>query len=160
MSDLVIDEPRASRPSRERFARAVQIVLGVVFLIAGIGKASDPSELTRVLEFDHVPESFRGAVLLLVVGAEIVLGQSLILGWGGRRILWATTTLLAVYIVQIVALLSSVHAPRCSCLQLVEAYQSARTSHISGLVRNALMFVALCFLLRRRKFVDGSAPTA
>lgn len=143
---------KSAVPKLRAVPRIVQMVLGVLLLIAGIQKAADASALLRVLEYDHVPHSMRESLALVIVSWEILLGQSLILGWGGRLVSWLTVLTLVVYCAQLGLLLGSAKAPDCACLKLWDQYRTARTSNLIGLIRNGALLAGAFYVYRAQRF--------
>jgi uncharacterized membrane protein YphA (DoxX/SURF4 family) len=139
--------PTSSRGTR--FAQALALwaprAVGVLFLVSGFGKAADSAPLASVLAFDGFPQWAIPPLVWVIVLSEIVLGQAMVLGWGGVRTTLLAVGTLIVYTAQLGFLLTQADAPNCACLQLVQLYQSARESHIAGIVRNGILLLALGF---------------
>ena len=134
--------------------RGVQVVVGLVFLVAGIGKAADPRGLEEVLKFDGIQGSMLSLATSVIVMGEIALGQAMILGWGRRWLMLVAGAVILLYTLQLTYLLVSKGAPNCNCLRLIQAYQNARAAHASGLIRNAILFIGIAsalYVTQRRR---------
>jgi uncharacterized membrane protein YphA (DoxX/SURF4 family) len=123
----------------------------VIFLVAGISKASNASGIITVFAYDHIPTSLHPMLVWIVTCGEIVLGQALILGWAPRRTSLLAGAVLVIYTIQIAYLLMSAEAPTCNCVHLINQYKSARMSNLFALLRNMLMMTGVAGIVFFRK---------
>ena len=145
-------------------------VVGLVFLWAGVQKLTDPSRIIRVLEFDGLTQTI-GSLRFAVIGAyavaigEVTLGALLCIGLWKRRVAMAAIIVLLVFSVQLAYLIVSQY-PDCACITIWEKYRDARHNMTMGMIRNALMAVALEWTRQRtmkdarRSDVDGGGVGA
>jgi uncharacterized membrane protein YphA (DoxX/SURF4 family) len=141
-----------------RVRRAVIFVLprlvGLLFLLAAAGKLHDPSEIHAVLRFDliqltgQIRESVVERLTTLIVTAETAIGLALLLGLARTLTGVAALSILMLFTAQLAYLLAFDHAPDCGCLSMLASYESARQSHIAGLIRNAILLAAMYWYLR------------
>lgn len=133
-------------PSRlARWARfLIPRIVGLVFIWAGVQKAIDPSKIIRVLEFDGLPHVLAVAGAHVVWVGELLLGLLLCAGLWPRRVMTASIVVLLVFSVQLAYLIVAQNPPDdCGCVIIWEKYRDARLNMTIGLIRNALMAVAL-----------------
>lgn len=137
---------------------SARVALGLIFVVAGFGKALDPASIQSVLAFDGVPEALHGPITWGVVCGEVWLGQTLVLGTAGPRCLLTTAALLGVCSIQLLVLLLSQKAPTCGCLSLLQSFESARVEHAVGIGRNTLLLAVTGVLWLRARRPAGTVP--
>ena len=147
--------PGLSKFFQMTFPRAV----GAVLLWAASLKIWDESGVTRVLEFDGVPQGLTPVAISLVIVVESALGMLLILRPRMRGITTAAIILLAVYTAQLAYLAGFREAPNCSCLGAWKAYRAARFDNLMGIGRNVCLILALMLVQVTRTSGTSRAST-
>ena|SRR5688572_30488066 len=117
--------------------------VALMFLLAGLEKADDPTKIQRVLAFDGVPDALVPAAALIIWASEIAIGLALFFGVSRRRTLAITIFVLLAFSVQLAYLIVAQNAPDCACVELLRKYQTAHQALVTGLVRNAVMAACL-----------------
>jgi hypothetical protein len=131
--------------------------VGLLFLYAGAKKFWDPTKTHRVLAFDGVPGSLVVPMTHVVWLGEVVLGLLLVIGIAKRRAIVATILVLLVYSLQLAYLFMADNPPKdCACVALFAKYASAKQQLVIGLVRNAVLAMAMEWVRLR---MDGRART-
>jgi uncharacterized membrane protein YphA (DoxX/SURF4 family) len=134
---------------------------GILFIYAGLRKATDASELSRVFEFYRFPRTAIEMSVWAVTLGEVALGTLLLLKPLSKPLLYTLTGILIIYSVNLGILLSSEQAPSCGCL--MQEYEQGRHGKIVGLVRNCVLVTGIAgaiFLTRARRSSLGSAEDA
>jgi hypothetical protein len=117
-------------------------VVGLVMLLAGVGKALWPEDTLQVLAIVGLPDTVAGVIVTLVPAAEVALALALIVGWRSR-LLYALTAFLLVVFAGFLQGLSLVDpTSKCSCFgPLVTEWTGGGT--IQGIVRNGLLLILI-----------------
>ena len=121
-------------------------------------KIWDESGVTRVLEFDGVPQTLVPLAVSAVIGVESGLGLLLMLRPKLRGVKTAAAVLLTAYTAQLAYLAAFREAPSCVCLGAWRAYRAARFDNLMGVGRNVCLILAL--LLVRVTRTSGASPAS
>lgn len=133
-----------------------QLLLALVFVVAGLAKFGDPPGTRRMLTAFGAPTALIPFLGLFLPLAELAVGVGLVIPRTARWGLMGSLLLLAVFSAVIAgALLRNKH-PDCRCFgQLARAPISGRT-----LVRNAVLFGLALFLFFQKPSGTGAIVTA
>jgi uncharacterized membrane protein YphA (DoxX/SURF4 family) len=123
--------------------RQIPRAIGLIFVIAGFSKAWDTATLAESLGFYHIPARYLPMLTWSAVVSEILIGQMLLLGLGGRKFVALTVFILIVFCAHLIVILKSNHPPDCGCVGLMFKFESTRSKAIFGLVRNFTMMIGL-----------------
>jgi len=168
VSDASVNLDDLQRPTRpQRFALAgvakfIEVTfpraVGAMLLWAASLKIWDESGVTRVLEFDRVPQGLVPLAVSVVIGFESALGMLLILRPRLRGVTVAAMILLATYTAQLAYLAAFRDAPNCTCLGAWSAYRAARFDNLMGIGRNVCLILALLLVQLTR--TSGTSPAS
>lgn len=75
-----------------------RVAVGVMFLVAGVGKTFDPMSFLSALGSYGVPEASRAPIAMILPALEIVVGALLVAGWATRTAAAAATGMMALFI--------------------------------------------------------------
>jgi len=141
--------------------RVVLIVMvGGIFIAAGVGKANDPMALAPALRFLSLAEWVSNEDALLVVaatvgGSEVALGLALLF-FSSWRLIWGLALLvLSAYAAALLFFLAHGDAPSCGCLGFPLADADAEWQNVAGVIRNAGLLLASVLIF---KDPGGPAP--
>jgi uncharacterized membrane protein YphA (DoxX/SURF4 family) len=130
--------------------RGTQLIVGVVFILAGFSKATDTTALAKVLVFDGL-EPVASPLLWIIPLWEILLGAGLIMELQPRILMWLAAGTLVGFTVQLTVLLLGSNAPDCGCLLLLRQHASTQSLHAMGISRNLVLLTGLlCSLFTLR----------
>jgi len=141
-----------------RIDRGLEIVLGMLFLAAGVLKIADPGGFAVSLALlKTLPSALIGPVAILLPWVEVVAGLALLLT---RRYRDAATLLILGLLVpfSVVLAVSLLRGTGGSCGCFGEAAGILNRPEV-GLARNALLGAAAVVLVRRRA-TSRSGPTS
>jgi hypothetical protein len=154
--------PRPQGFALPRVAKCIDVLLpravGAMLLWAASLKIWDESGVTRVLEFDGVPQRLIPAMISAVIVVESSSGLLLILRPRWRGVVAAAVVLLTIYTAQLAYLAAFRAAPNCTCLGAWRAYRHAQFDHLMGIGRNACLILAL--LLAGVTRTSGTSPAS
>ena len=157
MSAPIITEPR--RVATARWASTgARLVLGGVFLVAGVLKAIDPqSSVAAVRAYQLLPTSLATFVGWGLPFAEIALGLLLLAGIATRAVAAAAAVLLVVFIAAVVSVAARGLSIDCGCFGGGGEVAPGQTAYGIELVRDAgllLLAVWLVWQPRSRLALD------
>jgi uncharacterized membrane protein YphA (DoxX/SURF4 family) len=133
---------RADLKLPELLARTVTLFVGLTFLVAGFLKASDATQLRKVLEFDGFGTTT--AVLLWAIPVwEIFIGAGLMLNLQRNWFACLAFATLVIFTAQLGYLALNTNAPDCGCLGRLMKYQDAQRSNLFGICRNVVMMTGV-----------------
>lgn len=113
-----------------------RVGVGIMFLVAALGKIVAPTQLLSVLLWDGFPPALAQGLLALLIGVEIAIAI-LLLFTDWLTPAWGAIGLLAVFTVQLVLLHRHQDAPLCSCFGVFSQVINASTqTSAAGIVRN------------------------
>lgn len=164
MSAPLITEPRLAAAARWVSTMA-RLVLGGVFLVAGVLKAIDPqASVTAVRAYQLLPTSLATIVGWGLPFAEIALGLLLLAGIATRAVAAAAGILLVIFIAGVVSVAARGLSIDCGCFGGGGEVAPGQTAYGIELVRDAgllLLAVWLVWQPRSRLALDrfGSART-
>ena len=171
MSETLVKLDDLKRPPRRggfalpRLAKFIETVfprgVGLMLLWAASLKVWDESGVSRVLEFDGVPQSLVPIAVSLVIVVESALGVLLLIKPKVRPVLDAAAGLLTLYAAQLLYLAAFRDAPNCVCLSAWRAYHDARFENLMGVGRNVCLILALLALRARGATrTSGTSPAS
>lgn len=147
--------PRPQRFALPRLAKLIETAfpraLGAMLLWAASLKIWDESGVTRVLEFDGLPQTLIPLAVSAVIVVESALGMLLILRPKLRGLTTATVVVLTAYTAQLAYLAALREAPNCVCLGAWTAYRAARFDSLMGIGRNVCLILAMLLLRAHSK---------
>ncbi len=164
MSAPVIADPRLAAAARW-VSTGARLVLGGVFLVAGVLKAIDPqSSVVAVRAYQLLPTSLATIVGWGLPFAEIALGLLLLAGIATRAVAAAAAILLVVFMAAVVSAAARGLSIDCGCFGGGGEVAPGQTAYGIELVRDAgllLLAVWLVWQPRTRLALDrfGSART-
>ncbi len=121
-----------------------QLLLCVVFAVAGVAKLADRSGTRRAIEAFGVPPSLAPAGALLLPIAELVIAAALIPAATARWAALGAVALLAIFSIAIARTLRAGSAPDCNCFGGLTQTEVGRGTLIRNLLLGGLAaFVAL-----------------
>ncbi len=135
----------------EKIIKLVPTIIGACFVLAGLLKAYDASELNRLLLFDHFPARWVTPIVWFIIQGEIILGCTLVFRIATRLAVALAIGVLVVFAGQLAYLLAYSNPPACGCLGNLEIFKSTRAEALFGLVRNGVMLAALACYWRYGK---------
>ena len=160
MSAPIITEPRHVATARWASTGA-RLVLGGVFLVAGVLKAIDPqSSVAAVRAYQLLPTSLATFVGWGLPFAEIALGLLLLAGIATRAVAAAAAVLLVVFIAAVVSVAARGLSIDCGCFGGGGEVAPGQTAYGIELVRDAgllLLAVWLVWQPRSRLALDRFA---
>ena len=112
-----------------------QLVLGMVFAVAGVAKLADRAGARAAIEAFGIPPRPAGAAAILLPLVELAIGGALLAAATSRWAAVAALALLAVFSLAIVRVLRAGSAPDCNCFGGLTQTEVGRGS----LVRNILL---------------------
>lgn len=78
-----------------------RLALGVMFLVAGVGKVFDPLSFISALGSYGVPEALRAPIAMVLPALEVLVGGMLVAGWATRAAAAAAAGLMVLFIAAI-----------------------------------------------------------
>jgi hypothetical protein len=126
-----------------KFKQFLPRVVGIVLVLAALVTATDTTTMHQALSFYGFAIGTIYVLVWVIVLTEAALGQTLLLGLGGRIVPAATLALLLVFCAHLGFLYHSTHPPDCGCPGLIVKFRDAHAQAIFGLGRNAVLVVAL-----------------
>ncbi len=123
--------------------KAVPMVVGLVFLYAGLGKLFYPVQAVSALESLSVPTRLAVLAVFAVITIELYLGIILILRMDLKWGLTASMALMFVFAVFLWYLGTRAKPPSCGCLGLTKIFTSSKQEAWFGLARNCVILWAL-----------------
>ena len=115
------------------------VVLGVLFLYAGLHKALFPTEPALALESLEIPPALAKWVILIVTTLEIYLSILLLFRISLSSALTGASILLFAFATYLWYLSTLADPPSCGCIGLTSLFDSNKDAAIFGLVRNVLL---------------------
>jgi hypothetical protein len=117
-------------------------VVGLVMLLAGIGKALWPEDTLQVLAIVGVSNTAARALVTLLAATEVAVAIALIVGWRSYLLYGLTAALLVVFVVFLQTLSLIDPTSKCSCFgPLVAEWTGGGTTQ--GIVRNGLLLILI-----------------
>ena len=160
MSAPVITDPRLAAVARW-VSTGARLVLGGVFLVAGVLKAIDPqSSVAAVRAYQLLPTSLTTIVGWGLPFAEIALGLLLLAGIATRAVAAAAAILLVVFMAAVVSAAARGLSIDCGCFGGGGEVAPGQTAYGIELVRDAgllLLAVWLVWQPRSRLALDRFA---
>jgi uncharacterized membrane protein YphA (DoxX/SURF4 family) len=160
LSAPTITEPRLA-PAARWVSTGARLVLGGVFLVAGVLKAIDPqSSVAAVLAYQLLPTSLATIVGWGLPFAEIALGLLLLAGIATRAVAAAAAILLVIFIAAVVSVAVRGLSIDCGCFGGGGEVAPDQTAYGIELVRDAgllLLAVWLVWQPRSRLALDRFA---
>jgi putative oxidoreductase len=141
-----------------RIERGLEVVLGVVFLAAGLLKIADPAGFAVSIALLRVlPAGLTGPTAILLPWVEVVAGAALLLTRRYRdAATWLILGLMVPFTVVLAVALLRGTGGSCGCFGEGAGFLNRPEV---GLVRNALLGAAAVVLIRR-KATSRSGPTS
>jgi uncharacterized membrane protein YphA (DoxX/SURF4 family) len=136
------------RKARPLLSRACQVAVGVVFLIAALGKIGDLESFAgQVHNFRLVPVAAENLVAVALPWIEVVAGLSLVLGIRARSGAVVAAGLMAVFVVAVAAALARDLSIECGCFGKAGA---ARVGWVKLAQNLGLLLLAVGGTIRER----------
>jgi len=165
---ILLDRKRATQLEISRFLAGwrAQVVywapriVGIVFIVGAFAKVGKIAVIEEVLAFNGIPPVLIPSMAWMVLLGELFLGQSLIVGWGGRRLFLAAAAVLVIYCAQLAFLLASENPPECGCFLVQQLFATKHQGYTVGLIRNAVFIVGLCYAWRLARIGIKPVPGA
>jgi len=133
--------------------RLLTVFLGLVFLVAAIGKALDGNNFLAAVQYLSPPflasvPAYHFIVYALIIFIESFFGVSLVLARKPSRVLlYAVLALLVSFTIILVRMALDPWAPKCGCLGLLRIAAANDSGARIGIVRNlGLMVVCLSLI--------------
>jgi uncharacterized membrane protein YphA (DoxX/SURF4 family) len=93
-----------------------RIVIGMVFVAAGLGKLSDLQAFAREIEnFDVLYPGYENTVAILLPWIEIIVGLALVLGIRARGAAWLAAGCMAVFTIGVIQAMARNLDISCGC---------------------------------------------
>ena len=147
MSAPLITEPRHAAAARW-VSTVARLVLGGVFLAAGVLKAIDPqSSVTAVRAYQLLPTSLATIVGWGLPFAEIALGLLLLAGIATRAVAAAAGILLVIFIAGVVSAAARGLSIDCGCFGGGGEVAPGQTAYGIELVRDACLLLLAVWLV-------------
>ena len=147
MSAPLITEPRHAAAARW-VSTVARLVLGGVFLVAGVLKAIDPqSSVTAVRAYQLLPTSLATIVGWGLPFAEIALGLLLLAGIATRTVAAAAGILLVIFIAGVVSAAARGLSIDCGCFGGGGEVAPDQTEYGIELVRDACLLLLAVWLV-------------
>ena len=122
-----------------RVAKCIPLLLGTLFVYAGIQKLLHPGPATMALESLDVPYSWARAIVASVIVLELYLGAILIINLNLKFALVVATGVMFLFAGYLWYLSTLANPPSCGCLGLTGIFQNSRHEALLGLARNFLI---------------------
>jgi uncharacterized membrane protein YphA (DoxX/SURF4 family) len=142
-------------------ATVARLLLGVVFVYAGVLKLPDPAAAERAVRaYRLLPETLVGAAAFGLPVLEIAVGLALLAGVFVRTAAVATSVLLALYIAAIGSVWARGLSIDCGCFGTGGQVAAGRTHYPAEIARDAALLLVALALARwpRSRLALGRAP--
>jgi uncharacterized membrane protein YphA (DoxX/SURF4 family) len=142
-------------------ATAARLLLGVVFVVAGLVKLPDPAAAERAVRaYRLLPESLVAVVAFGLPVLEIAVGLALLAGVFVRTAAVATAVMLAVYIAAIASVWARGLSIDCGCFGNGGQVAAGRTQYPAEIARDVALLVVALALARwpRSRLALGRPP--
>jgi hypothetical protein len=136
---------------REIKQAGLLILIGAMFLLAGVLKAYDSRDLRSLLLFDGFLDSYVPILAQGLILIELAVGLYLICGFGSMRAPQMGLALVIIYSLQLGFLLMFTEPPTCSCFGGLKLYNSTRHEAMFGFLRNAMIVCGLVWIIHRNR---------
>ena len=127
----------------QRLSNAVPILLGAVFLYAGIAKLLYPGVATTALESLEVPYPWAKALVAATTILELYLGTILLLRLDLKFGMALATGVMLLFTAYLWYLSTMANPPSCGCLGATGVFKSNKHEALFGVLRNCLILWAL-----------------
>ena len=124
-------------------AKSVPVLLGALFVYAGIYRLWHPGPATMAIESLDVPYSWAKAIVASVIVLELYLGAILLLRFSLRFAMVSATVLMLAFTGYLWYLSTVANPPSCGCLGLTGIFQNSRHEALLGLARNLAILWAI-----------------
>jgi uncharacterized membrane protein YphA (DoxX/SURF4 family) len=140
---------------------AARLVLGGVFVVAGLLKIPDPAESARAVQaYDLLPPDVGEAVGYGLPFLEVALGALLLLGYATRLAAAVTGVLLVVFVAGVASAWARGLSIDCGCFGSGGDVAPGATQYLQEILRDAGLLLAAAWLVVRpdsRLSLDGAA---
>jgi len=138
---------------------AARLILGGVFIYAGLAKIAAPSEFARiVVNYQILPETMAVYAAYVLPWFEVALGLFAIMGLGVKKIALALSFLLILFMVAVVIRYGSGLSAPCGCFSLKT---SGSESIFVIIGRDAGLLACAAYLfLGKEKLASHQTPVA
>nr|MCR5554179.1 hypothetical protein [Bacteroidales bacterium] len=120
-------------------------LIGVFFIFAAIGKASNSSPIENVLYFFNFPSIVIQGVIWMLIISEIVIGLAMLFQVFPLVTAIVAFISLVFFTIMLIILLIQPEVPHCGCTGNIVLFKTAFAENLFGVIRNIFFLLIIAF---------------